>query len=92
MNLFRLTGGQSGDGLGGLRHLLVGPAQRPPGPVGLVLVVNPLVTPLRGRPGGPGLGEDVTVGDLLARVLAPPLVHDVGDVGDLHAQDGRQPK
>jgi site-specific DNA recombinase len=86
-----LDRGQPGDGLGRLGDLLVDAAQRPPGPVGLVLVVNPLVTPLRGRPGGPGLGEDVPVGDLLAGVLAPPLANDVGDVGDLHAQDERQP-
>ena len=73
MNRFRLTGVLPGDGLLGLGDLLVDPAQRPPGPVGPVLVVDDLVPALRGRPGRPGLGEDVPVGDLLAGVLAPPL-------------------
>jgi hypothetical protein len=36
------------------------------------------------------LSEDASVGDLLARMLAPPPVHQVGDVGDLHAEDERQ--
>ena len=85
-----LDRGQPGDGFRGLGDLLVDAVQRPPGPVGPVLVVDNLVTALVRRPGGPGLGEDVPVGDLLARVLAPPLVHDVGDVGDLHAEDERQ--
>ena len=31
------------------------------------------------------------VGDLLARVLPAPLVDDVGDVRDLHAEDERRP-
>jgi hypothetical protein len=30
------------------------------------------------------------VGDLLARVLPTPLVHQVGDVGDLHPENERQ--
>ena len=41
-----LDRGQPGDGFGGLGDLLVDPAQRPPGPVGLVLVVDDLVTAL----------------------------------------------
>jgi hypothetical protein len=90
MNRFRLTGASPATAFCGLGDLLIDPAQRPPGPVGPVLVVNPLVTTFRGRPGGPGLDEHMPVGDVLARVLTPPLVHHVGDVGDLHAEDERQ--
>jgi len=57
---------QAGDGVGGLGDLLVDAVQGPPGPVGLVGVVDDLVAALVFRPGGPGLGEDVPVGDLLA--------------------------
>jgi hypothetical protein len=39
-----LDRGKSGDGLCCLGDLLIDPAQRPPCPVGPVLVVNPLVT------------------------------------------------
>jgi len=68
-----LDRGQVGDGFRGLGDLLVDAAQRPPGPVGLVLVVDDLVlAPVRG-PGRPGLGEDVPVRDLLAGMLAAPL-------------------
>ena len=41
-------------------------SQGPAGPVGLVLVVDDLVAALVFRPGGPGLGEYVPVGDVLA--------------------------
>jgi hypothetical protein len=81
----------SGDGLLGLADLLAGPAQGPAGPVSSVLVVDDLVTVLGGRPGGPGLGEDVRVGDVLAGVLAVPLGDHIGDARDLHAEDERQP-
>src|SRR6185437_4987884 len=54
-----LDRGQPGDGLGRLGNLLVDPAQRAPGPVGLVAVVDDLVTAPVLRPGGPGLGEHV---------------------------------
>jgi hypothetical protein len=91
MNRFRLTGARPATALGGLGDLLVDPAQRAPCPVGFVLVVNDLVPASGGRPGGPGLGEDVPVGYLLAGVLAPPGADGVGDVGDLHAEDERQP-
>jgi hypothetical protein len=76
----------------GLGDLLVDPAQRAPRPIGLVLVVDDLVTPLVGRSGGSELDEDQPVGHRLARVLAPPLLDDVGDLGDLHAEDERQPR
>jgi hypothetical protein len=46
----------------GLGDLLVDPAQRAPGPVGLVLVVDDLVAAFVGRTGGPGLDEDQPVG------------------------------
>jgi hypothetical protein len=69
------------DGLGCLGDLLVDAVQRPAGPVGAVLVAGDLVAALVFRPGGPGLGEDAPVGDLLAGVLPPPLVNRVGDVG-----------
>jgi hypothetical protein len=39
--------------------------QRAPGPIGLLLVVDDLVTALVAGSGGPGLREDVPVGDLL---------------------------
>jgi hypothetical protein len=86
-----LDRGEAGDGPGGLGDLLVDPMQGPPYPVGLVLVVDDLVPALGGGPGGPGLGENVPVGDVLAGVLAPSLADDVGNVRDLHAEDERQP-
>ena len=82
--------GLPGDGLLGLGDLLVDAAQRAAGPVGLVLVVDDLVAAAAVRPGGPGLGEDLPVGDVLAGVLAPPLRDQVGDVRDLRAEDERQ--
>jgi site-specific DNA recombinase len=81
---------EAGDGFRGLGDLLVDPVQRPPGAFSAVLVVDDLVTALVFRPGGPGLGEDVPVGDLLAGVLPPPGVDDAGDVGHFHAEDERQ--
>jgi hypothetical protein len=60
-----LDRGQAGDGFSGLGDLFVDAAQRPAGPVGLVLVVDDLVfAPVRG-PCRPGLGEDVPVRDVL---------------------------
>ena len=58
----------------------------------LVLVVDDLVAGglLLGA-GRPGLGEHVPVRDVLAGVLAAPLVDLVGDVRDLRAEDERQP-
>jgi hypothetical protein len=38
------------------------------------------------RPGWLALGEDVPVGDLLARVLAAPLRDHVGNIGYAHAE------
>jgi hypothetical protein len=78
------------DGFFGLGDLLVDAPQGPPGPVGLVLVVDDLVTPPARGAGRPGLGEDVPVRDLLAGVLAAPLGHDVGDVADPGPEDERQ--
>src|SRR5690348_5422107 len=86
-----LDRGQPGDGPGRLGDLLVDPAQRAAGPVSLVAVVDDLVAALVFRPGGPGLGENVPVGDVLARVLPAPPGDLVGDVGDLHPEDKRQP-
>src|SRR5260370_2842073 len=42
------------------------------------------------RPGRPGLGEHLPVGDVLAGMLAPPPRDHVGDVRDAHAEDERQ--
>src|SRR5215813_4011828 len=61
-----VTGVPARDRLDCLGDLVVDPAQRPPRTVGPVLVVNDLVTPLRRRPCGPPLGEDVSVRDVLA--------------------------
>ena len=85
-----LDRGLPGDGLLGLVDLLVDAAQGPPGPVGPVLVVDDLVAAAAVRPGGPRLGEDVPVRDVLAGVLAPPLRDQVGDVRDPRAEDERQ--
>ena len=62
-----LDRGLPGDGFLGLGDLLVDAAQRAPGPVGLVLVVDDLVAAAAARPGGPRLGEDLPVGDVLRR-------------------------
>jgi len=86
-----LDGGLARDGVVCLGHLLIDAAQGAAGPVVAVLVVDDLVTPAGSGPGGPGLGEDVPVRDVLARVLAPPLRHHVGDLGDAQAEDERQP-
>lgn len=59
-----LDGGLPGDGFLRLGDLVVDPAQGAPGAVGLVLVVDDLVTALVGGAGGPGLGEDLPVGGL----------------------------
>ena len=75
------------DGFLGPGDLLVDAAQRAAGPVGLVLVVDDLVAAAAARPGGPRLGEDLPVGDVLAGVLAAPPLHDVGLAGDLRAED-----
>jgi hypothetical protein len=45
-----------------------------------VLVIDDLIAPAAGRPGRPELGEFLSVGDLLARVLAPPLGDPVRNV------------
>jgi hypothetical protein len=76
-----LDRGEPGDRFRGLGDLLVDAVQRPPGPVGPVGVVDDLATALVLRPGGPGLGEDVPVGDLPAQVLPPQLADHLGDVG-----------
>jgi len=85
-----LDRGVPGDGLLGLGDLLVDAAQRPACPIGPVLVVEDLIAAAAARPGWPRLGEHLPVGDLLAGVLAAPLLHDVGDVRDPHAEDERQ--
>jgi len=46
-----LDRGEPGDGFSGLGDLLVDAAQRAPGPIGPVLVVDHLVAAFRGRPG-----------------------------------------
>ena len=79
-----------GDGLLGLADLLAGAAHGAAGSVSLVLVVDDLVAAPAARPGRPGLGEDVPVGDLLAGMLAPPPGHYVGDVRDPGPEDERQ--
>ncbi len=71
--------GLPGDGFLCLGDLLVDAAQGAAGTLVPVLVVDDLVAAAAVRPGGPGLGEDVPVRDLLAGVLAPPL----GDVSQL---------
>jgi hypothetical protein len=38
-------------------------------------------------PAGQGWVKDVPVGDVAAGVLAPPLLHDIGNMRDAHAQD-----
>jgi hypothetical protein len=86
----RLRRGLARDGLLGLGDLLVDAAQGLPGSVGFVLVVDDLVPAPVGGAGGPGLAEDVPVGDVLARMLATPLGHDVGNVGDAGPEDERQ--
>ena len=90
MNRLRFTGVFPATACSALVDLLVDAAQRPSGPVGLVLVVDDLVAAAAVRPGRPGLGEDVPVGDVLAGVLAAPLRDQVGDVRDLRAEDERQ--
>ncbi len=89
-----LDGGFPGDGVRGLGDLLVDAAQGAAGAVGLVLVVDhpvPLAAGLLQVAGRPGLGEDLPVGDGFAGVLALPLLHHIGHLGDLHAEDERQP-
>jgi hypothetical protein len=76
-----------GDSLLGFGDLLADAAQRAAGPVVAVLVIDHLVPAAAARPGGPGLGEDVPVRDLLAGVLPLPLGDHVRDLGNLHAQD-----
>src|ERR1019366_1760986 len=89
MNRFRLTGARPVTAFAALATCSSMPRSVRRA-VGLVLVEHPLVAQLRGWPGGPGLGEYVPVGDVLAGVLALPLRHLVGDVRDLHAEDERQ--
>jgi site-specific DNA recombinase len=78
------------DGLLGLADLLIDAAQGATGAVVPVLVVDDLVAAAAGRSGRPRLGEHVPIGDVRAGVLAPPLLHRVGNVRDLHGQDERQ--
>ena len=77
----------SRDGVFGFGDLLVDAAQCAAGAVVPVLVVDDLVTAAAVGPGGPGLGEDVPVGDVLAGVAAVPPGDDVGDLGDAQAED-----
>src|SRR4051812_29055902 len=74
------TSARSRTAAGRRRDLLVDPAQRAPGPVGLVLVVDDLVAALVGRGGGPGLGQDQPVGHLLIGVAAAPFGNHVRDL------------
>src|SRR3954470_18566906 len=60
------------------------------GTVGPVLVVDDLIPALVGRPGGPGLSEDVPVEDFGVGVGLAPRLDDVGDVGDPGTPDERQ--
>ena len=69
MNRLRLTGTFPATACLGLGDLLVDPAQRAPGPIGPVLVVDDLVTALVSVYGRPGLGQDQSVGRLLVGML-----------------------
>jgi hypothetical protein len=81
----------TGDGLLGLGDLLIDPAQGAAGSVGLVLVVDDLVTPLVGGSSRPRLGEHVSVGDVGVGVVLAPCANHVRDLGDLRADDEREP-
>jgi hypothetical protein len=81
----------AGHGLLRLGDLLIDAAQAPAGPLGPVLVVDDLVPAPVGRPGRPGLDEHLPVADLPPGMVAPPLGHAVGNVGDAGADDERQP-
>jgi hypothetical protein len=90
MNRLRLTGAFPATARSAFGDLFVDAVQAAAGPIGPVLVVDDLVPALVAGSGGPGLGQDQPVRDQLVGMLAPPLLHDVGDVGDLRAEDERQ--
>lgn len=76
----------------GLADLLTDAAQRAPGPVSPILVVDRLLHLLAGRPARPRLGQDQPVRRLLTGVGVHPVAHDVGNVGDLLPHDEPQPR
>jgi hypothetical protein len=93
MNRLRLTGRLTVDGAFGVGDLLVDAAQGAPGSVVAVLVVDDPIRDLAGlfcAGGWPGLGDDLTVGDLLTGVFVAPPSEQVGHERDLGAQDERQ--
>ena len=87
---FRFTGAFPATACSALRTCSSIPAQRPPGPVGLVLLIDDLVASAAAAPGGPPLGEHLPVRDGMAGVLAPPLGDRMWHVRDRHPEDERQ--
>ena len=78
----------------GFGDLFVDAAQRAPGPVVPVLVVDDPIGDPAGflRAGGwPRLGQHQPLRDLLAGVFVAPFAHHIGQKRDAGAEDERQP-